>query len=475
MRAHVLLFMFVVIAPQCPSEAVHSTAKSVGDAPGIHRRGRVRAAGRHDGGGCSEQEPGSICADTRSRGCGTMARDTSATTRPRHSEHEMTGTRHCETEKDGSARRGNVAARGSRGGKRNVRSCRAGGPRSTPMCQFPEGCSRGASFGEVLSDERLYCARHRGPHHEDKKHKLCTTPGCRRQGSFRSADGTGERTCAMHSRGVRLSIGTTPCNVSGCSNEATHAPRHQDTPAIEGNLTSGQKIDDTDDLIMQNTNETMTKRRCSRSAGPLWCARHCAPGAIDVRKHGCGVQDCHLRATHGDPGQVPVFCALHRLPGHIDRRHKRCQYSSTTGSKPEVQACARQPSYGDALEGVARFCAKHRSPQHVDVRSRLCEGAGCWRIATFGEASQDESAASVGGAKGKKRPRFCRQHKEAWHVNVKASTRHRAALSEARSVGHEILWCNDFATVTLVREAAEDSPSVGQIWSGAGAGGAAEL
>ena len=140
-----------------------------------------------------------------------------------------------------------------------------------------------------------------------------------------------------------------------------------------------------------------------------------------------------------------------------------------------MQACARQPSYGDALEGVARFCAKHRSPQHVDVRSRLCEGAGCWRIASFGEASQDEGAASVGGAKSMIRPRFCRQHKEAGHVNVKASTRHRTALSEAGSVRHEILWCNDFATVTLVREAAEYAPSSGQIWSRAGAGGVAEL
>jgi hypothetical protein len=368
------------------------------------------------------------------------------------------------------------------------------------LCRHPEGCTRSASYGDPASETRLFCARHREADHEDKKHVLCSMPHCRRQGSFRRADGSGKRVCAAHSAGPRVSVRTAACVVEGCSAEATHGRVLQIAAAANAS-SSVMQSDDCDRYASDSAsasnlrfaagggrggarhksevrNETGTLRPLPspRRLDAKWCAAHRPADAVDTRKreHICCIKECLLRATHGEVGRPPTVCAAHRMPGYVDQRHKRCQYVANSQADTRASGvggvrCRRQPSYGDPSDGVARFCARHRGSSHVDVRSRVCQEHGCRRVASFGEAlHEDVDEGGALGRLGRLRsgvPLFCREHKAARHVNVKvlkaASHRRggrrgdrfsRNGESEETHRNEEILFYDNFATVTLVRE-----------------------
>ena len=344
------------------------------------------------------------------------------------------------------------------------------------LCRHPEGCTRSASFGEANSEIRLFCALHRQTGHEDKKHKPCSVRDCHRQGSYRRADGSGERVCATHCDSPRVTAAGVRCIIPTCSAEATHAP------AISRTDTAGAIAGSS--MVAAVDHRQASPR--SRRACATWCAAHRPENAVDVRKHVCVVDSCERRATHGELGFAPIVCSQHRRSGFVDRRHKRCQFLQSTGQgtrdNPAREAlhgaaardgrapvsdkvCQRQPSFGDPEEGVARFCAQHREPWHVDVRSRRCQAPGCGRTASFGIAATGHGSRGRrcialdkmrrGSSKG---PLFCHEHKAPAHVNLKAAHRrnvqHWGAGAGADKDVTEILFRDSFATVTLVREAA---------------------
>lgn len=296
--------------------------------------------------------------------------------------------------------------------------CSAATP--TPLlCRHPEGCTRSASFGEAASETRLFCARHRQAHHEDKKHKLCSVPHCRRQGSFRSIDGVGERVCAAHSSaGLRVAVGTVTCTVAGCFAPAAYALRVADRDASANDPVNGS--------CTRAANSSSVKRAARGTE--RWCAAHRPAGSIDVRTGLCCTPECQARATHGLPGREPAVCAVHCRPGDVDRRHKRCQFvPDQLGASADTVGCKRQPSYGDAGEGVARFCAKHRGPSHVDVRSRRLK-----------HTSSVDSPADATISR--------------WPLVDRGIGGCARRARHTQNAVEEILWSDTFATVTLLRE-----------------------
>ena len=296
---------------------------------------------------------------------------------------------------------------------------RSAAPPTPLLCRHPEGCTRSASFGEAASETRLFCARHRQAHHEDKKHKLCSVPHCRRQGSFRRIDGVGERVCAAHSSaGLRVAVGTVTCTVAGCFAPAPYALRVADGDA---------GANDAVNCSCTRAANSSTVKRVARGT-ERWCAAHRPVGSIHVRTGLCCTPECEARATHGLPGREPAVCAVHCRPGDVDRRHKRCQFvPGQLDASAETVGCKRQPSYGDADEGVARFCAKHRGPSHVDVRSRRLK--------------RTSSVDSPADATISRWPLVDRG------IGACALRAHRT-----ENAVEEILWSDTFATVTLLRE-----------------------
>ena len=327
-------------------------------------------------------------------------------------------------------------------GKVGVRRRRddAGNAHSLHVCRHPEGCLRSASFGDVTSETRLFCAQHREAHHEDKKHKLCSVPRCRRQGSFRLGKAGGQRVCAAHSDGPRVSIGASICTADGCNDAATHAPR----PLSHTLLVRAKDLNDSSACALINastsSNATTPSKRQNRVEA-LWCGAHCPEDAVDLRTRLCKAVGCQMQASHGPPGCPLIHCSRHRQPGDLDRRHKRCQYVPDArylpyGTQPDTVKCDRQPTFGEAAEGIARFCARHRGPTHVDVRSRLCRALDCRRVASFGVAVPQSGALAKcnggrgGGGKRQRVALFCKKHKDPTHVNLKVPP-HRARGARA--------------------------------------------
>jgi len=370
-----------------------------------------------------------------------------------------------------------------------------GGEHAAGVCRHPEGCTRSASFGEVTSETRLFCAAHKEAQHEDKKHKLCSMPGCRRQGAFQRADDKGQRVCAAHSDGPRVSVGVVMCTVEGCLVEASYALKvpiahaHQ-VPTVNSITMPAHSTEVTIEhghsttLLQHTANDNTQPKR----ADARWCGEHHPAHAVAVRICVCSTEGCHALATHGQRGQATSVCALHRGVGFIDRRHKRCQYAPDAPDEHATEtpnaSCTRQPSYGDPGEGVARFCAHHRGPLHVDVRSRLCGAADCFLTASFGKPPvtlhRDTSLARMGDGelavprRGQRAPLFCKQHKLPGHINLKTigsvSLGRRATVEPGAHAAddvatrkrrrgkiaerNEILWSDAFATVTLTRQMA---------------------
>ena len=334
----------------------------------------------------------------------------------------------------GGGRAAPAAARGRPGRRRGVASGGAAPP-SQSMCRHPEGCTRSASFGESTSEARLFCARHREAHHEDKKHKLCSVPSCRRQGVFRRVDGTGARVCASHcSTGLRAAVGAGTCTAAGCLAPATHAPPVTWAQAQARRNASGDPVNGSTSAAQRNRQPTRKTRAMAR-----WCTAHQPAGSIDVRTGLCCAPGCEARATRGVPGRAPAVCAAHRRPGDVDRRHKRCQYAPDqhTGLQATV-GCERQPSYGDAADGVARFCSQHRGPSHVDVRSRCRQ-----RALSADSLVEDEGSGVCAGTTSRRRAPLVVDRVVATCARRLRGTEHAV---------EEILWRDDFATVTILRD-----------------------
>ncbi|EKX39703.1 hypothetical protein GUITHDRAFT_114198 [Guillardia theta CCMP2712] len=107
----------------------------------------------------------------------------------------------------------------------------------------------------------------------------------------------------------------------------------------------------------------------------LFCAS-CLRGDINLERK-CVVlcnrceflQGCSRKPIFGDSGAPPSHCALHKgeeqvystvLPPPGSHFKPTCQH---------IMRCDRVPSYGEAEELKARFCKGHKQAHHVDLRA----------------------------------------------------------------------------------------------------------
>jgi len=125
----------------------------------------------------------------------------------------------------------------------------------------------------------------------------------------------------------------------------------------------------------------------------------------------CIVANCTTYASYGDPVErLKLFCSEHRHPGTVDLKNRICMFPegcssrATYGSVGNSTKSAGEDQRSMHLESW--FCASHRGPSDFKLFRRLCEAQNCKKIPAFGDPRSGS-------------PRFCREHKLAFHVDVK--------------------------------------------------------
>lgn len=96
---------------------------------------------------------------------------------------------------------------------------------------------------------------------------------------------------------------------------------------------------------------------------------------------------------------VVRYCKEHRALDTVKLVLRRCKM------------CDKRPSYGNRGQ-EARFCAEHKEQHHVNVKVRMCEEKGCDLQPSFGSSSD--------GVK-----RFCKEHRLDGHTDLRHGQRCR--------------------------------------------------
>jgi hypothetical protein len=314
------------------------------------------------------------------------------------------------------------------------------------LCRFVEGCTRDASFGDQGSDTRLFCARHKQPHHVDNKHKTCASAGCSKQGQlWPISAGTMRRLCVTHAvaelpdvpRPARLPLAARCCwtvaaaaaGGSGISENTTLAQRHtrRESKVCRGAAGDVAPLGVCFKMGLYHVPSSSASGR----AKSLFCREHAPAKAVKARRF-CRHRGCDRAAAYGEPGaRRASFCPQHRNSSHVDFAHKRCQHADAT--------CYRQASYGDRGDRVARFCARHRLAGHTDVRSRVCQALpGCHKLAKYLEPGTTSA-------------RFCASHALPGMQRTCVAAAAGTTADELQVWGWETLFESDTGVVRLQR------------------------
>jgi hypothetical protein len=206
----------------------------------------------------------------------------------------------------------------------------------------------------------------------------CLADGCTKQPSYGDVILGIKEMCANHRRGNHVDL------KNRCARVHPRFPAPANTTASPQQTIHGAGEQDLRSLNFS--------KRCAQSTVRALCrARRC--------KHPNG---CVKISIFGLQNGKAHYCGDHREAYHVDVVHDRCRY-------PE--GCMRQPSFGDAEEGIAKYCIAHKHANHTDVKSSMCRFAdvdtnvGCSRRASFGSA--------VEGI-----PMYCSVHKKTDHVDL---------------------------------------------------------
>mmetsp|Transcript_36182 Transcript_36182/g.85782 ORF Transcript_36182/g.85782 Transcript_36182/m.85782 type:complete len:381 (-) Transcript_36182:17-1159(-) len=153
---------------------------------------------------------------------------------------------------------------------------------------------------------------------------------------------------------------------------------------------------------------------------PAFCSQHRPKDGlhVDLRSAECQAFNCSSRASFRAPeGRRKLFCGQHRPEGFISSA-RLCRFA---------EGCSRQASYGDRLDRTPRSCARHKRDGDVLLKRRQCShGAGCELQPVYGVAGQNAKLA--------KGALFCRNHREAFHVNVVSRTKREKNATAASAI-----------------------------------------
>ena len=131
-----------------------------------------------------------------------------------------------------------------------------------------------------------------------------------------------------------------------------------------------------------------------RDGKALFCAKHKAPGMVNVISKKC--KSCDKIPSYNFRGETKgLFCAEHKTSDMVDVVHKTCK------------SCNKIPVYNFRGETKGLFCADHKAPGMVDVKNITCEM--CNKQPMY-------------NISGETKGRFCAKHKEPGMVDVKNST-----------------------------------------------------
>ena len=146
------------------------------------------------------------------------------------------------------------------------------------------------------------------------------------------------------------------------------------------------------------------------------CKQHTGSLHVNVRACArCEHHGCIKLAVFGSPGdRVKLRCAAHQLATDVRLQQRRtCAAGDEAG-----QACQRRPIFGERGRR-ARHCRLHKLAGEEDVVHKHCESAACGKQASFGDASEGS-------------PRFCIEHKLAWHTRARGNGYTRLGSRKAR-------------------------------------------
>eukprot|EP00960_Hanusia_phi_P056360 763241-Hanusia_phi.AAC.3 len=180
----------------------------------------------------------------------------------------------------------------------------------------------------------------------------------------------------------------------------------------EVSVTSGrsdrQSDQSRDESLSAHATTNVTRRGGKRLRAGRKSNREPVYGLSTTR---CIVANCTTYASYGDPiERLKLFCSEHRHPGTIDLKNRICMFPEGCSSRATYGSVGNSSMHaGDdhrAMHLESWFCASHRGPSDFKLFRRLCEAQNCKKIPAFGDPRSGS-------------PRFCREHKLAFHVDVK--------------------------------------------------------